>query len=59
MFFLKFVKAREIKAFLIKPIWVEAGLGQPSVEFAANDVESENFIIKYRLHFDKKIHKNL
>ena len=40
MFFLKFVKAHEIKAFLIKPIWVEAGLGQPSVEFTANDVES-------------------
>ena len=54
MFLWKFVKVHEIKAFLIKPIWAESGLGKPSIEFTTNDVESENFIIKYGLHFDKK-----
>ena len=53
MIFLKFVKAHEIKVLLIKPIWVEASLGEPSIKFTTNDAESENFIIKYGLHFDK------
>ena len=54
MFCFKFVKAYEIKAFLIKSIWVEAGLRESSKEFTTNDVESENVIIKYVSHFDKK-----
>ena len=54
MIFKKFVQSHEIKTFLIKPNWVEAALGEPSLEFTTNDVESENFIIKYGLHFDKK-----
>ena len=33
---------------------VEAGLGDPPKDFATNDVEPGNFIIKYGLRFDKK-----
>ena len=48
------IEILSIKKSLLKPIRVEAGLGDPPKEFTTNDVESRNFIIKYRLHLDKK-----
>ena len=47
------IEILSIKTSLLKPIRVEAGLGDPPKEFTTNDVESRNFI-KYRLHLDKK-----
>ena len=48
------IEILSIKTSLLKPIRVEAGLGDPPKDFTANDVESGNFIIKYGLHLDKK-----
>ena len=47
-------KANEIKTSFLKPIRIEAGLGDPPNEFTTNDVESGNFIIKHGINFDKQ-----
>ena len=39
---------------MLKPVGVEAGLGDQPNEFIANDVESGNFIIKHGINFDKQ-----
>ena len=48
------IEILSIKTSLLKPIRVEAGLGDPPNEFTTNDVESGIFVIKYGLHFDLK-----
>ena len=47
-------KANEIKTSLLKPVRIEAGLGDPLNEFTTNDVESGKFIIKHGINFDKQ-----
>ena len=39
---------------MITPVRRDAGLGDPSKEYANNDVEAGNFMIKYALEFDAK-----
>ena len=51
------VKAHETKTCLLKPIRVEAGLGDPPKEFTTNDAESGNFIINMDCIFIKKSQK--
>ena len=46
-------KANETKTS-IKPVRIEAGLGDPPNEFTTNNVESGNFIIKHGINFDKQ-----
>ena len=46
--------ANEIKTSLLKPVRIEAGLGDPPSEFTTNDAESGNFIIKHGFNFDKQ-----
>ena len=46
-------KANEIKTSLLKPVRIEAGLGNPPSEFTTNDAESGNFI-KHGINFDKQ-----
>ena len=38
----------------MKPVRIEAGLGNPPTEFTMNDVVSGNFIIKRGINFDKQ-----
>ena len=47
-------KANEIKTPLLKPVRIEAGLGDPPNEFTTNDVQSDNFIIKHGINFGKQ-----
>ena len=39
---------------MLKPIRMEAGLGNPPREYTNNDPESANFVIKHGLNFDEK-----
>ena len=39
---------------MLKPVRMEAGLGDPPKEYLNNDSESANFIIKHSLHSDPK-----
>lgn len=39
---------------MLKPVRIEAGLGDPPKEYLNNDPESANFIIKHSLQFDSK-----
>lgn len=39
---------------MLKPVRVEAGLGNPPKEYTNNDTESGNFMIKHALQFDPK-----
>ena len=39
---------------MLKPLRMEAGLGDPPKEYLNNDPESANFIIKHSLKFDAK-----
>ena len=39
---------------MLKPVRIEAGLGDPPNEFTTNDVEAGNFIIKHGINFDKQ-----
>ena len=41
-----------MKSSMIRPVWKEAGLGNPPTEFSTSDVEAANFMVKYGLHFD-------
>ena len=41
-----------MKDSMLKPVRVDAGLGDPPVEYKNNDPESANFIIKHGLHFN-------
>ena len=41
-----------MKSSMIKPVRIEAGLGNPPVEYTNNDPESANFLIKHGLHFN-------
>ena len=41
-----------MKDSMLKPVRVEAGLGDPSMEYKNNDPESVNFMIKHGLHFN-------
>ena len=43
-----------MKDSMLKPVRVEAGLGDPPMEYKNNDPESANFIIKHGLHFNAK-----
>ena len=45
-------QANEMKDSMLKPVRVDAGLGDPPVEYKNNDPESANFIIKHGLHFN-------
>ena len=54
MFVCYHFKANEIKTSLLKPVRIEAGLGDPLSEFTTNDAESGNFIIKHGINFDKQ-----
>lgn len=40
-----------MKDSMLKPVRVDAGLGDPPLEYKNNDPESANFIIKHGLHF--------
>ena len=35
---------------MLKPVRIEAGLGEPLPEYTNNDPESANFLIKHGLH---------
>lgn len=39
---------------MLKPVRVEAGLGDPPKEYLNNDPESANFMLKHALNFDPK-----
>ena len=39
---------------MLKGVCIEAGLGDPPVEYVNNDPEAANFMIKHGLHFDPK-----
>eukprot|EP00112_Aurelia_sp_Birch-Aquarium-sp1_P022258 Seg621.1 transcript_id=Seg621.1/GoldUCD/mRNA.D3Y31 product="hypothetical protein" protein_id=Seg621.1/GoldUCD/D3Y31 len=39
---------------MLKPVRVDAGLGDPPEEYTNNDVEAANFMIKHNLQFDAK-----
>lgn len=39
---------------MLKPVRIEAGLGDPPSEYVNNDPEAANFMIKHGLHFDAK-----
>lgn len=39
---------------MLKPVRIEAGLGDPPKEYLSNDPESANFITKHSLQFDPK-----
>ena len=39
---------------MLKPVHIEAGLGDPPNEFTTNVIESGNFIIKHGINFDKQ-----
>ena len=39
---------------MLKPVRIEAGLGDPLNEFTTNDLEAGNFIIKHGINFDKQ-----
>ena len=41
-----------MKESMLRPVRVEAGLGNPPSEYINNDPESANFIIKHGLHFN-------
>ena len=41
-----------MKSSMIRPVWTEAGLGNPPTEFFSNDVEAANFMVTFSLHFD-------
>ena len=43
-----------MKGSMLKPLRIEAGLGDPPKEYLNNDPESANFIIKHSLQFDAK-----
>ena len=40
---------------MLKPVRVEAGLGNSPLTYANNDPEAANFMIKYGLHFNATI----
>ena len=43
---------------MLKPVRVDAGLGNPPLDYINNDPEAANFMIEHGLHFDaKKPHK--
>eukprot|EP00794_Sanderia_malayensis_P004990 gene4990-5648_t len=44
--------AEDIKDFLLKPVRIEAGLGNPPDEYTTNDNEAANQVIKKSLHYD-------
>ena len=47
-----------MKNSMLKPVRVDAGLGNPPVEFKNNDSESANFMIKHDLNFNaSKLHE--
>ena len=39
-----------MKDSMLKPVRIEAGLGDPPPEYTNNDPESANFLIKHGLH---------
>ena len=39
---------------MLKPVRIEAGLGNPPPEYTTNDTESANFMVKYGLNFNPK-----
>ena len=41
-----------MKSSIIRPVWTEAGLGNPPTEFSTNNVKAANFMDKYGLHVD-------
>lgn len=41
-----------MKESMLKPIRIDAGLGNPPKEYTNNDPESANFMVKHALHFD-------
>lgn len=43
-----------MKDSMLKPVRIDAGLGNPPSEYVNNDPEAANFMIKHRLHFDAK-----
>eukprot|EP00794_Sanderia_malayensis_P006409 gene6409-7140_t len=45
-------KAEDIKDFLLKPVRIEAGLGNPPDQYTTNDNEAANQVIKKSLHYD-------
>ena len=45
-------QANEMKDSMLKPVRVDAGLGDPPVEYKNNDPEPANFIIKQGLYFN-------
>ena len=41
-----------MKSSMIRPVWTEAGLGNPPTEFSTSNVKAANFMVKYGLHVD-------
>ena len=41
-----------MKEFLLRPVRIEAGLGNPPDQYTNNDTESANFLIKHSLNYD-------
>ncbi len=39
---------------MLKPVRIDAGLGNPPLEYTNNDPEAANFMLKHDLHFEKK-----
>ena len=39
---------------MLKPVRIDAGLGNPPAEYTNNDAESANFMIKHGLNFNSK-----
>ena len=39
---------------MLKPVRIEAGLGDPPNEFTTNNVQAGNFVIKHGINFDKQ-----
>ncbi len=43
-----------MKESMLKPVRMEAGLGNPPKEYVNNDPEAANFMVKHALNFDQK-----
>ena len=43
-----------MKESMLKPVRIEAGLGDPPKEYTNNDPEAANFMVKHALKFDSK-----